>query len=595
MNICRDKCGNISLECTCGLVLSGNVDKTQPYGTAFGSIWTNNSPDFLKIPHHEDPRENPRNRCIHDGYVSVALIPIKAEDEIIGLLQLNDKRKGRFSEASISFLEDLCSILGGTIKRRQIEADLGERNKELNCIFKISKIIEMHNNDIDKALSDIVEVMPKAWRFPNNCAINILYANKVHANNLSRANHSLDSASHSPRQEASLTLNGDKVGYIRVEYLDLIDYVPETVFLKEEWNLLSEVVILIESAIRSENLSNKIINENHTLNMTVNQLHKSEESFRTLVTSLPDIIIRADLDFKFLYISPIILKYLDIELDSLIGKTSWESGFPGDFCEFFDKHLRLVVQTESPHETEFEMESKFGKTTFNLRVNPEFDNGGKLVSLLILYRDITSTKQSIHELEETKAILQAAMDCSPAGIAIADAPDGKLRYVNNAGLGIRQSCIQDLVDEIGIDEYVSAWKLYDLNGNKLANDEVPLARAIMYGEKCAKEMVIHRADNTEHVVFAIASPICNDQGEVISAVVVFPDITDIKLAQKEAQQAKNKFSKMFHCNPNTLLLIKYSNGLIIDINNRCTSMFGIEKRRCSWAYNTYTRYVGESQ
>jgi two-component system, NarL family, sensor histidine kinase UhpB len=42
-------------------------------------------------------------------------------------------------------------------------------------------------------------------------------------------------------------------------------------------------------------------------------------------------------------------------------------------------------------------------------------------------------KQVDETLRESRAILQAAMDHSPAGIAIADAPDGKLRYMNDVG------------------------------------------------------------------------------------------------------------------------------------------------------------------
>ena len=60
------------------------------------------------------------------------------------------------------------------------------------------------------------------------------------------------------------------------------------------------------------------------------------------------------------------------------------------------------------------------------------------ISKLQVFHDITERKQAEQDLRETSAILKAAMDCSTAGIAIADAPDGRLRYVNPAGLGIRE-------------------------------------------------------------------------------------------------------------------------------------------------------------
>ena len=46
-------------------------------------------------------------------------------------------------------------------------------------------------------------------------------------------------------------------------------------------------------------------------------------------------------------------------------------------------------------------------------------------------------KRAEEALRKSEALLQAAMNQSQAGIAIAGAPDGKLRYVNDTGLVIR--------------------------------------------------------------------------------------------------------------------------------------------------------------
>ena len=69
--ICRDNDGEISLECTCGLIISGKADLSQPFFTPGGSFWTNNSIPLLDIPADKDPRLHPRNNCIHEGYCSV--------------------------------------------------------------------------------------------------------------------------------------------------------------------------------------------------------------------------------------------------------------------------------------------------------------------------------------------------------------------------------------------------------------------------------------------------------------------------------------------------------------------------------------------
>ena len=71
--ICRNKDGSACLECTCGLVISGRTDPFNPLFTRGGSCWTNDSLPLLNLPASEDPRINPRNRCFHKGYVSLAL------------------------------------------------------------------------------------------------------------------------------------------------------------------------------------------------------------------------------------------------------------------------------------------------------------------------------------------------------------------------------------------------------------------------------------------------------------------------------------------------------------------------------------------
>ncbi|MCR4294093.1 MAG: histidine kinase, partial [Elusimicrobia bacterium] len=89
----RVRGGKPRLACTCGLVLSAGAAPANPFLTPGGSFWTNDSAPLLKLPPAKDPRFKPRNRCIRDGYASVALVPIRAKDEIVGLLHLNDRRK----------------------------------------------------------------------------------------------------------------------------------------------------------------------------------------------------------------------------------------------------------------------------------------------------------------------------------------------------------------------------------------------------------------------------------------------------------------------------------------------------------------------
>jgi signal transduction histidine kinase len=122
--VCMDKDGTISLECTCGLVISGQTDPANPIFTQRGSFWTNESFILLDLPIDQDPRLHPRNRCIHEGFHSVALIPLKAGYQIIGILQLNDRLPDQFTPELISYFEDLGAVIGIAFSRKQAEDEL---------------------------------------------------------------------------------------------------------------------------------------------------------------------------------------------------------------------------------------------------------------------------------------------------------------------------------------------------------------------------------------------------------------------------------------------------------------------------------------
>ena len=265
-------------------------------------------------------------------------------------------------------------------------------------------------------------------------------------------------------------------------------------------------------------------------------LKESENKYKLLVENQSDLIVKVDLEGRFLYVSPTYCK--------LFGKTE---------KELLNRNFIPLVHEDDVEKTELAMknlfkppytcyveqraETKDGWRWLSWTDNAILNDKNEVIEIIGLGQDITERKQREEELQNTKAILQAAMDNSTAGIAIADAPDGKLRYVNNAGLMIRGKTKEEIVSDIGIDKYVASWQLLDFNGTPLADNEVPLARAIMYGETCNKQFIIRRPGNEDRVVWAHAAPILNNEGDVTSAIVIFPDITESRKLEEQLQQA----------------------------------------------------------
>jgi len=155
-DICRDENNKPYLECTCGLVISGKTEASNLFFTTEGTAWKNNSLFFLDIPKEQDPRKNPRNVCIHNGYKSMALIPIKAKKKIIGLLQLNDKKENRFTPKMIHFLEKLGASIGVAFMRKKDRQEIQKSKKRFQDLVRLLPqiVFEVDNNGVFNFLND---------------------------------------------------------------------------------------------------------------------------------------------------------------------------------------------------------------------------------------------------------------------------------------------------------------------------------------------------------------------------------------------------------------------------------------------------------
>ncbi|MBI5557565.1 MAG: PAS domain S-box protein [Deltaproteobacteria bacterium] len=116
-----DSLGKPVLECMCGNVICGRFDPLKPFFTGKGSFWTNSTTELLATSSMTDLLVRTRNRCNGEGYESVALFPLGAGEERLGLLQLNDKRKDRFTPAIIARYERLAEYLAVALAKLAVE------------------------------------------------------------------------------------------------------------------------------------------------------------------------------------------------------------------------------------------------------------------------------------------------------------------------------------------------------------------------------------------------------------------------------------------------------------------------------------------
>jgi GAF domain-containing protein len=126
-----------NFECFCGCVIRECAGHEYEYFTHGGSFFTADASALIQ--EHKPIPEGIKVRatCLKFGYETIALIPLRSREKIIGLLQLNDKRKSAISKDTVTFFEKAGLSIGVALERirllNKLKAEcLGEGNDRPN-------------------------------------------------------------------------------------------------------------------------------------------------------------------------------------------------------------------------------------------------------------------------------------------------------------------------------------------------------------------------------------------------------------------------------------------------------------------------------
>ncbi len=142
-----------------------------------------------------------------------------------------------------------------------------------------------------------------------------------------------------------------------------------------------------------------------------NLLKQKEEAHRSLLQSMPGVVIRYDREGRHLFVSRDAEVATGISSSHMMGRTQRELGFPEPVCAQVDDAIRRVCENGAYFDTEFSLEGKQGWIIFEWRFLPEFDSDGAVESVLSIGRDVTELRR----LEKDYEILFHEM---PDGLAL---------------------------------------------------------------------------------------------------------------------------------------------------------------------------------
>ncbi len=145
LHLGRDKCVCIRA------ILESPQKQEKHLISANGSFFCNDSLDFLNGLSERHKKEY-RGNCIKRGFQSIAVIPIRYRDEVLGAIHLADYKKDMVSLPKIHFIEDtIAPLVGEAINRFNAEAELEKYRMHLEDIIK-QRTAELarSNNDLEQ-------------------------------------------------------------------------------------------------------------------------------------------------------------------------------------------------------------------------------------------------------------------------------------------------------------------------------------------------------------------------------------------------------------------------------------------------------------
>ncbi len=152
--------------------------------------------------------------------------------------------------------------------------------------------------------------------------------------------------------------------------------------------------------------------------------------------------------------------------------------------------------------------------------------------------EIFRREQIEAELVNTKKLFESAIEQSPIPMLITD-HDAMIMIYNQACVKqLRWENQSEIRPGANFSSMKKDWRIYDMDGSRVQESALPILRALKGEITKNFETRIVRGDGSQGWQIVNASPIYDDGNTIIAGIVIFHDITDLKLAQAQLHQSQ---------------------------------------------------------
>lgn len=146
--------------CSCIRVVTQKPEsQDKPVTTPRGSFRCDNAIDFInKLTRGKKSRY--RGNCVRNGFASLAIVPVRYREEILGAIHLADEKEGKVPPETVEFLENMAMLIGEAVHRFNQEQELKLSQQQLRLLTsqssQLSLVEEKERRRIASDLHDSV-------------------------------------------------------------------------------------------------------------------------------------------------------------------------------------------------------------------------------------------------------------------------------------------------------------------------------------------------------------------------------------------------------------------------------------------------------
>jgi PAS domain S-box-containing protein len=413
----------------------------------------------------------------------------------------------------ISSRELLARVQAMLRLKRAEDHQLGERVKELNCLYSIRQLVQRPGISLEEILQGTVDLIPVSWQYPEvTCARIILDDQEFRSDRFQVTPWC---------QAGDISVGGIPAGRVEVFYLEERPTIDEGPFLKEERDLINAI------ALQLGRIVDRVQAEK--------ALRESEERYRVLSE------LSSDLTYAF-RVEPdgsLVREWLVGAYESITGFSPEELDARGGWARVIhlddqpasQQHVQTLLSGQ-PHEYELRIINRSGQMRW-LRDSgwPELDaETGRVVRIYGAARDITERRRAEEALRQNEKRYRQLLEALQEGIWVID-QDARATFVNPRMAEMLGYTVEEM-------QGLHLFDFMDVRGVEITKRNLERRQQ---GIKEQHDFEFLRKDGSRMYASLETSPIFDDDGNYAGGIAGIQDITERVKAEQKLRASEEKY------------------------------------------------------